>query len=70
MQHMPNGDEHLSCHCHQDLHLVLFPHLRLMVREPAEEAVLRPVVCPCTLYGLPETFRLTEKTHLAMSLRT
>ena len=50
MQHMPNGDEHLSCHSHQDLHLVLFPHLRLMVREPAEEAVLRPTGCPCTLY--------------------
>ena len=50
MQHMPNGDEHLSCHSHQDLHLVLFPHLRLMVREPAEEAVLRPAGSPCTLY--------------------
>ena len=50
MQHMPNGDEHLSCHSHQDLHLVLFSHLRLMVREPAEEAVLRPAGCPCTLY--------------------
>ena len=47
---MPNGDEHLSCHSHQNLHLVLFPHLRLMVREPAEEAVLRPADRPCTLY--------------------
>ena len=57
MQHMPNGDEHLSCHSHQDLHLVLFPHLRLMVREPAEEAVLRPAGCPCTLYdGLAEIY--------------
>ena len=57
MQHMPNGDGHLSCHSHQDLHLVLFPHLRLMVREPTEEAVLRPAGCPCTLYdGLAEIF--------------
>ena len=57
MQHMPNGDEHLSCHSHQNLHLVLFPHLRLMVREPAEEAVLRPAGCPCTLYDcLAEMF--------------
>ena len=50
MQHMPNGDEHLSCYSNKNLHLVLFPYLRLMIREPAEEAVLRPAGCPCTLY--------------------
>ena len=27
MQHMPNGDKHLSCHSHQDIHLVVFPIL-------------------------------------------
>ena len=27
MQHMPNGDEHLSCHSHQDEGLLLQPVL-------------------------------------------
>ena len=50
MQHMPNGDKHLSCHSHQDLHLVLFSDLCLMVGEPTEEAVFLSAGCPCTLY--------------------
>ena len=57
MKHMTNGNEHLSCHGHQYLHFVLSPDLRLMVREPAEEAVICPAGCPCALNdGLVEIY--------------
>ena len=47
MQHMPYGDEQLSCHSHEDLHFVLLADLRQAVGEPAEEAVLGAACSPC-----------------------
>ena len=49
MQHMPYGDEQFSGYCHEDLHLVLFANLCLMVGEAAEETVLGTTCSPCTL---------------------
>ena len=46
MQYMPYGDEQLSCHSHEDFHLVLFTDLCLMEGESAEEAVLGAACSP------------------------
>jgi len=49
MQHVPYCDEQLAGHRHEDFHLVLPADYGLVVREPAEEAVLCPARSPCAL---------------------
>ena len=55
VQHMPDGNEQLACHGHEDFHLVLPSDLCLMEEEAAEEAVHVAACSPCALYdGLAE----------------